>query len=374
VAVGGADQVINLPNSSVTLNGSASFDSDGNISTYTWSQIEGPGAAALTSPNASTTSANSLVQGTYRFRLVVTDNAGAVGADTLTITVNAAPPPPPAPNRLPVANAGTDQSIRFPVNFVALNGSASYDPDGTIASYSWTQVSGPGISAIASPSGTNTVVNNLIAGLYSFRLEVRDNNGATAADTVVVRVQLAQPPVPVAPDTLVVNMPVETVELDGSKSYDPDGRIASFSWTFVQGPNTPWINAQKDPVAKVRNLVEGAYVFTLTLTNDKGLSASKNVKVIVSNSNNRLAIKTLSLYPNPVSGSTATLQIEGDYVDKIYMDIYDLKGRIVLRQEFIKNVPSYRQQIDVSKLKDGFYIAHLRSLLQVLGTLKFQKY
>jgi len=374
VAVAGNDIVITLPTNNATLNGAASNDPDGTISAYSWSQLSGPGTALIISPGGATTNINSLVQGVYLFRLVVTDNSGATGADTVSVTVNAAPPPPPAPNRLPVAIAGADQSVRFPINFVALNGNASFDPDGAITSYSWSQISGPGNASIAAPFSASTVVNGLVAGVYSFRLEVKDNSGAIAADTVMVRVQLFQPPIPVAPDTLMVKMPVESVELDGSKSYDPDGSIAAFSWTFVQGPNTPLINAQANPVAKVRNLVEGAYVFTLTLTNDKGLSASKNVKVIVSNSNNRLAIKTLSVYPNPVSGTNATLQLEGDYNDKIYMDIYDLNGRVVSRQEFIKNVPSFRQIIYVSHLTNGLYVVQLRTLMRVLGTVKFQKY
>jgi hypothetical protein len=374
VAVAGNDIVITLPTNNATLNGAASNDPDGTISAYSWSQLSGPGSALISSPGSATTNVSSLVQGVYRFRLVVTDNSGATGADTVSVTVNAAPPPPPAPNRLPVAIAGADQSVRFPINFVALNGNASYDPDGTITSYSWSQISGPGNASIAAPFSASTVVNGFVAGVYSFRLEVKDNSGAIAADTVMVRVQMFQPPIPVAPDTLMVKMPVESVELDGSKSYDPDGSIAAFSWTFVQGPNTPLINAQANPVAKVRNLVEGSYIFTLTLTNDKGLSASKNVKVIVSNSNNRLAIKTLSVYPNPVSGTNATLQLEGDYNDKIYMDIYDLNGRIVSRQEFMKNVPSFRQIIYVSHLTNGLYVVQLRTLMRVLGTVKFQKY
>jgi hypothetical protein len=44
-------------------------------------------------------------------------------------------------NQAPTANAGTDQTVNEGDN-VKLDGSGSSDPDGTIASYSWTQTAG----------------------------------------------------------------------------------------------------------------------------------------------------------------------------------------------------------------------------------------
>ncbi len=82
----GADQTITLPISSVTLSGNAS--DDGTISTYQWSKDSG-GAASITSPSAAATMITGLVEGTYVFRLTATDDEGATGFDTVTVTVNA---------------------------------------------------------------------------------------------------------------------------------------------------------------------------------------------------------------------------------------------------------------------------------------------
>src|SRR4051794_40417965 len=44
-------------------------------------------------------------------------------------------------NTAPIANAGANQTVSSGVT-VTLNGTASSDPDGTIASYAWTQTAG----------------------------------------------------------------------------------------------------------------------------------------------------------------------------------------------------------------------------------------
>ena len=82
----GADQVITLPTDNVTLVGSAS-DIDGTITTYTWTKTSG-GAATIVSPSSSTTVVDDLVEGSYVFRLTVTDNGGATNFDEVNVTVN----------------------------------------------------------------------------------------------------------------------------------------------------------------------------------------------------------------------------------------------------------------------------------------------
>lgn len=106
----------------------------------------------------------------------------------------ATPPPPPPVNQPPVVNAGTDKSLLLPLNSVSLTGSAT-DADGTIASYSWTKVSGP-LNIFSSTTSSSTTVSNLVAGTYVFRLTVVDNSGNTTYDdvNVVVSASIAKPP------------------------------------------------------------------------------------------------------------------------------------------------------------------------------------
>ena len=182
-ASAGADQTITLPTNSVTFNGSGT-DADGTIASYQWTKEVGP-TVTITTPAAAQTTVTGMIAGSYRFRLTVTDNKGATGTDTVHVTVNGAA----RINQSPIVNAGAAQTITLPVSAVTLTGTAS-DPDGTIASYLWTKVSGTG-GAITSPSTVATTVTGLTAGAYVFNLKVTDNNGATANSSVNVTVNAA---------------------------------------------------------------------------------------------------------------------------------------------------------------------------------------
>ena len=92
-------------------------------------------------------------------------------------------------NQSPVANAGADQTITLPNDSLTLDGSASTDPDGSIASYKWTQIAGAVSSNIIKPELPNTLVRGLAIGVYRFELTVTDNGGLTARDSLWVTVQ-----------------------------------------------------------------------------------------------------------------------------------------------------------------------------------------
>ena len=182
-ASAGPDRTITLPTNSTTLNGSG-IDVDGSIASFAWSRISGPATFTIGTPSAATTSITNLVQGTYQFVLTVTDNQGAVGRDTVQVTVNG------VPNAAPLANAGPDRDLTLPYNTAALSGSG-LDTDGSISSYQWRRIEGPASYHIVSPQSSITSVSSLVEGVYRFELTVTDNQGATGADTVVVRVQAA---------------------------------------------------------------------------------------------------------------------------------------------------------------------------------------
>lgn len=69
---------------------------------------------------------------------------------------------------------------------VALDGSRSYDPDGTIISYQWKQIAGPIVTINASQQVITTTGRLNLFGVYSFELTVFDNKGAMAKDTATV--------------------------------------------------------------------------------------------------------------------------------------------------------------------------------------------
>ncbi|WP_245793181.1 PKD domain-containing protein, partial [Flavisolibacter ginsengisoli] len=267
----GTDKTITLPTNSVSLTGSGS-DPDGTIASYSWTKVSG-GAATINSPGSASTTISGLAQGTYIFRLTVTDNAGATASDDVTVIVNA------APNQPPTANAGADKTITLPTNSVSLAGSGS-DPDGSITAYSWTKVSG-GSATINSPGASTTTVSGLVQGSYIFRLTVTDNSGATAFDDVNVTVNPApnQPPTANAGTDKNITLPTNSVTLSGSGS-DPDGTITAYSWTKVSG-GAATINSPGASSTTVSGLVQGNYIFRLTVTDNSGATAFDDVNVVV---------------------------------------------------------------------------------------------
>lgn len=84
----GGDQTITLPVNFVTLNGYA-FDLEDNIVTYNWSKVSGNLNGTITNPTELNTNVTGLTEGTYVFKLTVTDDEGLSNSDNVTITVNA---------------------------------------------------------------------------------------------------------------------------------------------------------------------------------------------------------------------------------------------------------------------------------------------
>jgi ribosomal protein L14 len=351
VANAGADQIITLPTSSITLNGTASSDADGSISSFAWSMVSGPPLFSIGNPNAATTPVTNLMQGTYLFRLVVTDNSGATDEDTIMVTVNPAPLPPNIP---PVANAGNDTTVTLPSNGVQLSGAASSDPDGGIVSYSWNTVSGPSGMSIVNATSVNPILVGLVAGNYVIRLTVTDNTGATGTDDVTVHVlaQQNQSPVARAGRDTTIAVPSTTALLNGAASYDPDGRIVRYQWRQVAGPSGPLISNNALPLTTVNSMQPGVYAFELTVTDDVGASGKDTVSIFVVN--NFRYDEELTIYPNPVQGP-AHVRCISDSTGDMLIRILDMNGIVVQVVEAIKAQSYFEKDIQLQTLKAGAY-------------------
>jgi len=108
LAHAGLHHELTLPTDTVYVIGSGT-DSDGVISAYLWSQISGPSDSRIQNPGASTTQIKFDQSGSYLFQLMVVDNGGATGVDTVSVLVN----PNPKPDTLSVqlSNHGIEVHI-----------------------------------------------------------------------------------------------------------------------------------------------------------------------------------------------------------------------------------------------------------------------
>lgn len=91
IAIAGPDTAITLPIDSITLNGSASNDPDGQIDTWLWKKISGPPSGYFADATLPVTQVTILTEGIYQFELNVTDSQGLFDTDTVSVTVNMMP-------------------------------------------------------------------------------------------------------------------------------------------------------------------------------------------------------------------------------------------------------------------------------------------
>lgn len=173
----------------ITLDGSGSYDPDGQIIRYEW-DFNGDGTPDATGPTVSFTCPTT--PRSVTIKLTVTDNTGATVTAQQTITVTQAPPP----NQPPTASCGTVPAEVLVGQTVTLDGSGSSDPEGRTLTYQWAFITKPTDSqaVIANPAAATTSFNADKEGSYSVRLTVRDPEGASASCTVAVEARRTTPP------------------------------------------------------------------------------------------------------------------------------------------------------------------------------------
>jgi PKD repeat protein len=248
----------------VQFNGTASSDPDGFITTYSWNYGDG------TPPESGNVRFHQYAAaGLYTVTLTVTDNGGATDTETYALQVGSANLPPTA-----VASASPNPTTVL--QWIRFDGTASSDPDGTVAAYSWNF--GDGSPA---ESGSVRFHQYTAPGSYLATLTVTDNAGATNTGTLSVLVSTTnQPPVAVFGYTPPSPGIGELVTLNGSGSYDPDGTVVSYQWDLDGNGTTDAVG----PVTTVRFYSPGLRPVRLTVTDNGGLSNSVTQGVAVATS------------------------------------------------------------------------------------------
>lgn len=263
VANAGPNQTIST--SSVTLTGAASVGA----TSYLWTNISGPNTPSITTPTTVGTTVTGLITGTYVFQLAINGGSSGQLISQVTIIVNI---------QTVQADAGSNQTITLPTNSVTLNGSGSQGA----TTYSWTNVSGPNTPSITTPTTVSTTVTGLIQGTYVFQLSI--NSGASTSQ-VQVTVLPAPAPVANAGVSQTITLPTSSVTLNGSGST---GYITSYAWTQASGPNTAVIATPTTVSTSVTGLIQGTYVFQLSL-------------------NGGASTDTMRVYVNPVGVAGTTI-------------------------------------------------------------------
>ncbi|MFG6492868.1 PKD domain-containing protein [Microbacterium sp. P03] len=178
---------------------------------------------------------------------------------------------------------------------VAFDGSTTSDSDGSVASYAWTFGDGQ------TGTGVSPTHVYATAGTYAVTLTATDNLGASASlEQEVVVVAANQLP------TAAFTPAVSNLSLtaDGSASTDPDGTISNYSWAYGDGAVSAGVNAAHTYAAA------GDYDVTLTVTDNRGGSASTTQRVTAAPPVNAAPVAAFTSTPSgltvSVDGSSST--------------------------------------------------------------------
>src|SRR5690349_5212141 len=213
----------------------------------------------------------------------VTVPAGGSATARFTITCTASNQPPTAaftPSCTGLTCAFTDQSS---------------DPDGSVASWNWNF--GDGQTATQqNPSHTYAA-----GGSYTVTLTVKDNQNASSSP-VSHTVTVTAPPPPNQPPTAAFTSSCNGLTCSFTdQSSDPDGSVASWSWSFGDGGTATQQNPSHTYAAG------GSYTVTLTVKDNQGASSSPVSHTVTVSAPNQPPVVTAGPNQNVLIGALFNL-------------------------------------------------------------------
>jgi sugar lactone lactonase YvrE len=277
VAKAGPDQTATL-GSIVTLDGSGSSDPNGDSLTFAWTLTDKPTTSSTSLVNGTSSNPTLLLDraGSYELRLIVSDGEFFSVADTVTVSTL---------NSQPIAEAGNSQST-YLNTVITLDGSLSYDPDGTPVTYKWTfskPVPTGSAATIANDTSVSPSFTVDVHGDYSVQLVVSDGSLSSTPDVVEITTANAPATADAGDDQSVFIATL--VGLDGSGSVDRDGDAFTYAWSLASKPALS-VATLLNPTTATPSFVAdrpGSYTVQLIVSDDGVRTSTDTVVVVVIN-------------------------------------------------------------------------------------------
>lgn len=317
-------------NQPITFDCSDSYDVDGDITDVFW--WFGDYDTSISSGSFSefkTVSYTYIDVDTFTVYLFVLDNDFLSSSTTIKVIVRGYPTAKITSSKN-IINADKTIVIGYSEK-LELKADASY-PNGSIVEYIWDFGDG---AIIKSTSPVVEYIYGSITSSYTVLLTAIGDDYLISTDSVKVIVS-ARPIIDVIIPTDC--KAGEQIVFDASSSLDIDGSIVSYVWSFGDGTS-----ATGKTVTHIYNK-EGSYKVTLVITDNVGLTSSKEFVINVSKRAtlqeeiSYLDSSSLNIYPVPFRISQKNLNI-AYYLNEdadVFVSIYDMFGRIVRNFEFVK--------------------------------------
>ncbi|AXJ01774.1 PKD repeat-containing protein [Cyclonatronum proteinivorum] len=277
------------------------FDPDGNELAFRW---EGPGI--VSTAEGREIQVQHAQAGTFRIQLTADDQTGTQNATyttTVEYKVNAAPVP-----------SFAVPSIEAPGETIALDASASFDPDGDPLTYIWE------ISDGRELSGERQNISFTQPGLYTITLLANDGEGVENSVQQISRdIRINRAPVPDIAATDFTNQAI--VDFDASASIDADQGIVSWEWDFGDG--------QTASGERVTHAYQAYGTYTVRLTVDDGQNVSNS---------RQYTEHTVTINSNPVAVMDfPTVVAPGDEIPLDGSQSFDPDGEVTAWQWTVNN-------------------------------------
>ncbi len=195
------------------------------------------------------------------------------------------------PASSPIAVLTYSPTVAYTNEIIQFDASNSYDPDGTIVSYSWNfgdqnTATGPTVSHSYEENGE-----------YQITLTITDNENLVGGKTAT---QIIKNRRPIA--AISVTEPIQenkSTLFDATQSYDSDGTIISYTWSFGDG------TAASGTTATHSFTDAGVYSVTLAVEDNDGATDEQKLTIFVtqeiSEETNRRPVASFTATPKIAS-------------------------------------------------------------------------
>ena len=282
VANAGNDQVV-IEGSSVTLNGSTSYDPESSAISYSWSAPPGITLSSTTIINPKFTAPEVLADQDLVFSLIVNDGTLNSIADQVIVKVKQV-------NKVPVSNAGSNQIMNEGA-IATLDGSASSDPDNNKLTYLWTAPAGITLSSVSDVKPTFLAPEVKTDQIFTFSLVVNDGivNSTTAQVLITVK-QVNKAPILTSAKSFFAKVGTQQDFLMEGADIDND----PISFTIENLPSFLKLTKNTNTSALLSGTFASQFVgnntFSLTLS-DGALSTHETITISVSSTDTAPYVK-----------------------------------------------------------------------------------
>jgi len=263
----------------VTITGTA-VDVDDDIVKFEWKQLSGDSLSfdatkptlSFTAPEVTPTTAKRIV-----LQLTATDSIGQTGSDQVIIFIV-------PDNSAPKANAGPDMTVDENTSITLT--CIGTDPDTNVLDYEWTSESSK-VVIVSSDGAKVSIKSPSVVSDQSFTMTCTVSDGEfISSDSMKLKVRntLSLDIIADAGVDRIVNENVK-INLDGSKSNDPENQNIAYKWTQVSGETVKLSSATSVTPSFTSPIVANGQIkvltFELKVYDDNGREAVDTVTITV---------------------------------------------------------------------------------------------